>query len=49
MDVARHKALTVGAASVAGLACVLWLIALGLLVRQLVNVGSPPRIASWPA
>jgi hypothetical protein len=47
MDVARHKALTVGAASVAGLACVLWLIALGLLVRQLVNVGSPPRIASW--
>ena len=47
MDVARHKALTVGAASVAGLACVLWLITLGLFARQLVSVGSPPRIARW--
>ncbi|MBN8611107.1 MAG: hypothetical protein J0L92_11010 [Deltaproteobacteria bacterium] len=41
------RALTIAAVVVSCLALGVWLLALGLLVRQLDTVGSPPRIATW--
>lgn len=44
---ARARALTIAGAAVAGLACALWLLCLGLFAHHVTTIGSPPRVASW--